>query len=208
MHKQHVLIALIALAALLVGGSPVMARFGGLRAQSNGYEHPQPLVGKTPDEVAQVALQLVKTLDGNVGDAPTVLLARSVTSADLPKLGLGEIGFGGEEPPLTLVALKGDFNARALMRRSFPGERTRYIVYVFDLNVGVPTLTMTSQTGGMFRTLLNDPTLPNEASVLQQQSENYPVSDDPALPMTPAKKLPYGAIAPAVPDPDASTPNP
>lgn len=83
---------------------------------------------------------------------PKILLTRSITREELPKLGLSEIGIGGKVPPLALVALEGKFEVQ------FPGmakpEPAKYLFYVFDLNAGAPTLTEASETGIDYENLL------------------------------------------------------
>ncbi len=40
--------------------------------------------------------------------------------------------------------------------------KASYIGYIFDLEIGVPTATLTSKNGGRFRKALNQPNLPDD----------------------------------------------
>ena len=92
--------------------------------------------------------------------------------------------------------MKGDFDVSDI-RRSGKGLlplRAAYIVYVFDLKAGAPTLIQYSADGSHFRQLLNDPRLPEPASTPGLSDE--PVPDIPL--MAPAPTAPYGSIAPTL----------
>ena len=178
-----------------------------VEAQAGPFKPPRPLVGASPEEVGQAAKDYTAGQFKVLSGTPTVLLARPVTKEDLPKLGLPEIGFSAsEDPPLMLVALKGDFDVSSLqMSGGASPWKVGYIVYVFDLKAGMPTLTLVSPRGGTFRTLLNDPTLPEDTAQTPNtaQNTNQP-TEDPNIPLpspvpaNPSHKYPYGTIAPTV----------
>lgn len=71
-----------------------------------------------------------------------------------------------EEPPLTLVILKGNFDvSQAALGSSVIGYgEVLYVSYVFDHWLAAHMLFPTSVTGGRFRIALNDPTLPMDKS--------------------------------------------
>jgi hypothetical protein len=160
----------------------------------------QSLVNASDAEIQKVAVDYTYGRFNVLSGTPTVLLTRSVVKDELPSLGLSAIDFGGEEPPLKLVAMKGDFDVSSIRRsvKSSSPLRASYIVYVFDLKIGAPTLIQYSLDGSHFRKLLNDPTLPQEAPA--NDFSNEPVPD--ISPMTPAPKMPYGSVAPTIVPPD------
>lgn len=203
-QRMHIII-LATTMILLIGVVLSQAVVG---AQSGPFQPPHPLVNATSDEVAQAAKNYTVSNFKVVSGTPTVLLTRSVTKEDLPKLGLSTIAFGGEDPPLMLVALKGDFDVQNMPGGGSTPWRVGYIVYVFDLKAGMPALISVSRLGGRFRTLLNDPTLPDEGLPTQSQQPNAGQQSDQQqapfispIPASPVKKLPYGSIAPGAPDP-------
>ncbi len=152
------------------------------------------LTSLSPEQVGQVAQDYTQAIGYLHSGESKVLLTRPVTRDDLPKLGLDSINFAGQDPPLMLVILKGDFDTSSIPRMTVPStpRRVSYIAYVFDLWAGEPALTITSPNGGVLRKALNDPTLPNDGSV-QPNTET-----DNTLVSTPSVKLPYGATAPTV----------
>jgi len=153
----------------------------------------RPLTTASPIEVGQVALNYVKGDFPIRSGTPTVVLAQPVKRQDLPAMGLGSIdSVIVEEPPLMLVILKGDFGAGEHLGpggSSQTSQRYQYIGYVYNLWAGVPTLTLASPDGGIFRTALRDTTLPIVPTRI------------PAPPhATPITRLHYGDVAPtAVP---------
>ena len=158
---------------------------------------PRPLVGVSLAEVGKAAVAYTHARFRVVSGEPQILLTRSVTARELPTLGLSTINFAGAEPPLTLVVLKGDFDVKALGRTlTLPEWRVNYIAYVFDLKAGMPTLTEVSRTGGRFRTVLNDPSLPEEKFDSVRQPDVGSQIAPPQFAPTPENKLPYGATPP------------
>lgn len=133
------------------------------RAEPPLPNNPRPLVGASMDEVERYVIEWAKA-ELRVTGEPTVILARDVRLDELPELGLTRIG-GDPERSYVLVVLKGDFG----LYRTLPGfdkdpskwhSRVDYIAYIFDRQAGMPTLMQASPSGGEFRTLLDDPTLP------------------------------------------------
>lgn len=148
---------------------------------------------ETPQQVGQNALDHVRQDFVIRSGTPQVLLTRSITREDLPRLSLPGIPRTTiEEPPLMLVIIKGDFGPSNLPSplTGSSDEQYKYIGYVFDLWTGTPTLIMASPLGGEFRTALNDPTLPIVAT---------PVPAPPVA--SPAPLHHYGEVVPTVPNP-------
>jgi hypothetical protein len=95
-----------------------------------------------------------------VTGTPQVLTVRSVIRDDLAPLGLSDVHFGGTEPPLKLVVLKGDFDVRNLDRSKVMRDPNKpwpatYIVYIFDLNAGGPTLIEVASNRDRFQMLFD-----------------------------------------------------
>jgi hypothetical protein len=126
--------------------------------------------------------------------------------ADLPALGLTEIGFAGDVPPLMLVIVHGDIDitqtqTASLVVPAMRRPRVKYIAYVFDLRAGVPTLMETSIRGGKFRRALNDPSLPDDIPLVSPnvtKGLSVPDMPHPTPYPTTTIRTPYGAIAPTV----------
>ena len=161
----------------------------------------RPLLTSSPQDVGQAAIEWTRNNYVILSGTPQVVLARPVRAADLPALGLPVTGFVGEEPPLMLVILKGDFDVSNMIGAGLASawnRRVAYIAYVFDLRAGVPTLTMTSLRGGDFRQALNDPTLPDDGprSPYPTTTSIQPHQSQHPSPVTP---LPYGAVVPKTP---------
>jgi hypothetical protein len=167
-----------------------------ISAQTGRAFKARPLMGASTEEIQQAALDYTYAHFKVLGDTPTILLTRPVIKDELPLLGLSAIDFGGEEPPLMLVAIKGDVDVSDLRRsvRSPSPFIAKYIVYIFDLWVGAPTLIEYSLDSSHFRKLLIDPTLPEEPQAPDVSNELVPDIE----PMTPAPKLPYRSVAPTV----------
>lgn len=165
-------------------------------AQSGRYSYGvSNLRGASPEQIGQYALEYVQhhlTVHGT----PQVLLARAIKPGDMPGLGLGcPISISSiEEPPLTLVILKGSFDLRGTMLgRNSAGIEYNYVAYVFDQWSAGHMLFQASQTGSRFRTALNDPSLP-----LDESSASMVCPTE-----VPGKKtLHYGDVAPTVLPPE------
>ncbi|MBW4575999.1 MAG: hypothetical protein KME08_12025 [Aphanothece sp. CMT-3BRIN-NPC111] len=126
----------------------------------------RPLINASAEEVGQSAIDYTRDQFTILSGTPEVVLTRRMTAAEFSVTGLGQMGFGGGEPPIMLVVVKGDFDVsnfgrfRAFDSSSSPTQ-VKYIGYVFDLRAGMPCLTATGLTGEYFRRALNDPSLPD-----------------------------------------------
>ncbi len=171
---------------------------------TNANAQPEGLLNASDADIERAALEYTNTYFEPKG-AIVTLMIRSVTKEEIPGLGLPAIDFSGQDPPLSLVALKGEFDVHRLSRQTDNGPRpATYIVYVFDLRAGAPTLIVSSPDGAHFRTLLNDPTLPD---YLEKNQTSVRESGVPsAVPLAPNNKLPYGAVAPTVSSPSVAAP--
>ncbi len=118
--------------------------FPSVNAQ-NGFKAHSLLTASVAD-VQEAALDYTYS-NYRVLATPKILLTRSITKEELPKLGLSEIGFGGKEPPLALVALEGKFEVQPRGLTTAGPEQMKYIFYVLDLNAGVPIYTEFSRYG-------------------------------------------------------------
>ena len=169
---------------------------------SQGGTH--TLVNAPMKDIEDAALKYTYARFQVLSEDVIIRLSRPVTKQELPLLGLPKIDFGGEDPPLALVVLMGNFDVRNLRRMNVNDApwRVKFIAYVFDLKAGLPTLTSVSADGSRFRDLLNDPSLPmpmiNDSQLEVDLQSPEPVS--------PATKLPYGSMAPPVPNPTGAPP--
>jgi hypothetical protein len=152
---------------------------------------PHSLLGSTPNDVAAYAIEYARGHGDVVKGAPAAVLSLPVTRGQITALGLGCLGeFAAiEEPPLSLVILKGDFvfSASASQRYSL---NSKYLAYVFDAWSGEHVYRLASIDGSHFRVALNDPTLPVAKAAL-------PASCPTQIPAS-MKKLHYGEIAPPI----------
>lgn len=162
----------------------------------------RPLTSASEQEVKQAAVNYTQAHSSQfkiLSGTPEAIFARPIKAAELPSTGLGEINFMGEEPPLMLVVVKGDFDTTGFIPRRFqtsnPPSSTKYIAYVFDLQAGTPTLTATGLTGEYFRNELKDSTIPSESKPVDpKQGMPEAVPGEKVEP--PAQKLPYGTTIP------------
>lgn len=169
----------------------------------------------TPEEVGRYAVEWAQSAFVVTGTLQ-VRLARHITANQMPSLGLPQIGFAGQEPPLTLVILRGDIDLAdsliGLKLRSpgsQMGERVEYLGVVFDRYAGAPTFVSPSRHGAGFRVALNDPSLPNLADLVpppdfsQPDPPRLPCPQPPSPTTTP---LPYGSTVPGPKKPFHSLP--
>lgn len=191
MRNRMLFRALIGVCVILVGAIALAVTTAMHSAPVQGDAPPMlaggSLASATSDQIAQVALSIVKQDFTIRSGTPQAVLSRPITEDELPAIGLGRVSFAASQhPPLSLVILKGDFGTAHL-----PGtgksasDRFQYVGYVFDLWAGVPTKTMASPDGGIFRTALNDGALPAGKAL------------DPGPPQpTAAVNIPYGGVVP------------
>lgn len=162
----------------------------------------RPLTSASEKEIKQAAVNYTlahSSQFNKLSGTPEAIFARPIKATEIPSTGLGEINFMGEEPPLMLVVVKGDFDTSSFIPRRFqtsnPPRSTKYIAYVFDLRAGIPALTATGLTGKYFRNALNDSTLPDESKPVDpQQGKPEALPGEKVEP--PAQKLPYGTTIP------------
>jgi hypothetical protein len=114
-----------------------------------------------------------------------------------------------------LVILKGDFDISNMpgagnIPKSNWHWRVGYIAYVMDLKAGLPTLTVSSPQGGLFRKALNNPNLPddlpaNPALLGELKNRTQALPGVPIVP--PSNKVPYGSLIPGTPKDSLQKPN-
>jgi hypothetical protein len=152
------------------------------------------LKGASPEEVGRFAQEYAKAAGLVRSGTPAVLLSIPITREKYTALGLGcLLDFGTiEEPPLTLVILKGDLqfpNSSLLPNRDVhQQEPAAYAAYVFDMWSARPVALQGTLTGGSFRKALNDPTLP--------MNETWNPNACPTPIPSSKKTLHYGDVAP------------
>jgi hypothetical protein len=129
----------------------------------------RPLTSASEKEIRQAAVNYTlanscqfKVLTGT----PEAIFARPIKVAEIPSTGFGEFDFGGKEPPLMLVVVKGNFDISGSISRGFqtsnPPRSTKYTAYIFDLQTGTPIFSATGLTGKYFRNALGDSTIPDD----------------------------------------------
>lgn len=167
-----------------------------------------PLVGATDAKLGQFAQDWARQQLRAKG-TPEVLLARSVTPAEMPGLGLGCAPnfITIEEPPLMAVILRGEFTFRG----SGPGwgnipppvaGQKQYVLYIFDVWAGRPTITIASVDGAAMKQALHDSTLPDDPNA--QLSTDC---GEPQIPMS-QRHYHYGDSMPGMIAPTLSPPPP
>lgn len=153
------------------------------------------------EEVKQRALDYTSARFKIVSGTPEVVLARPVISAELPNLGLGT-HLPGTEIPMMLVVVHGniDTNLRSAAPREYRHTQVEYIAYVFDLMAGFPMITATSHRGGAFRSLLNNPNLPEVPPEARRRAERPSTAEatPEQLIRTIPYNRPYGGISPSI----------
>ena len=159
------------------------------------------LVSASVEEVKQRALDYTSARFKIVSGTPEVVLARPVISAELPNLGLGT-HLPGTEIPMMLVVVHGniDTNLRSAAPRKYRHTQVEYIAYVFDLMAGFPMITATSHRGGAFRSLLNNPNLPEVPPEARRRAERPSTAEatPEQLIRTIPYNRPYGSISPSI----------
>ena len=161
------------------------------------------LVNASVEVVKQRALEYTSARFKFVNGTPEVVLARPVISAELPNLGLGT-HLPGSEIPMMLVVVHGNINVtnlRSAAPREYRHTQVEYIAYVFDLIAGFPMITATSHRGGAFRSLLNNPNLPEDLPPEARRRAERPSTAE-ATPEQSIRTIPYnqpyGSISPSI----------
>ena len=124
------------------------------------------LLNASPEEVGRVALQVTESRFPSLSGQSQLALAAPVTPDDLLAYGLPseDAKYCTNPASLMLVIVKGDFNMTSLAG-PVPLDtslRAHYVIYVFDLPLGVPITVTYSTNGGILRHALNDPSLPDD----------------------------------------------
>lgn len=140
--RKFGLLSAALLFVILVGIAVVPKSFSPVSAQ-DGFK-PHSLLTASAADVQKAALDYTQSRF-RVLAPPKILLTRSITKEELPKLGLSEIGIGGKVPPLALVVLEGKFEIQ-LIGMMGP-KQVKYLFYVIDLNDGTPTAIEYSRDG-------------------------------------------------------------
>ncbi|HST03465.1 MAG TPA: hypothetical protein VLQ48_01870 [Chloroflexia bacterium] len=165
---------------------------------ANFHYGTESLVGASPDEVGQYALEYVQH-HLEVSGEPQVVLARFITQAERPSLGLGcpQAKLTIEDPPEILVILSGDFDVSKAISglATKPPWHFKYVAYIFDLWSASHTTFIYSRNGAQFRTALNDPTIPSDGP----NAEASPICPTP---LPDQVLLHYGDIAPTIQIPE------
>lgn len=142
--RKFVLVLSVNVLGAFVAIAVTSHAFSSVNAQ-NGFKAHSLLAASVAD-VQKAALDFTYS-NYRVLSAPKILLTRSITRQEIPKLGLSEFGIGGKEPPLALVALEGKFEVQPRGLTTAGPEQVKYIFYVLDLNAGVPTYIEFSREG-------------------------------------------------------------
>ncbi|MBH8551006.1 hypothetical protein I8751_01090 [Nostocaceae cyanobacterium CENA357] len=131
----------------------------------------RPLTSASEKEIRQAAVNytLAKSCQFKIlSGIPEAIFARPIKVAEIPATGFGEFDFGGKEPPMILVVVKGNFDISGSgsgfpgFQTSNPPRSTKYTAYIFDLQAGTPIFSATGLTGKYFRNALKDSTIPDD----------------------------------------------
>jgi hypothetical protein len=172
-----------------------MTVVGYVQAQNNAVEFkPRPLTGLSSTEIGQYAIDYTKARYDVVSGTPAARIVRPINREGLRSAGLGDFPALDCNPsPLMLVIVHGDFDlSRGAITSVDPSQwhsRVEYIGYVFDMQVGLPTLTTTSPKGGELGVALGNPNLPTAVPIrgLPRGAQPPPVPPAVASPVpTPA----------------------
>jgi hypothetical protein len=112
----------------------------------------KPLTESSPEQWKKAALEWTKLRYKDTGVTPKVLIARAATAEDLKQFGAADLRT--TNTPAALVALEGRFEDTA--GRLSPGN---YLLFILNLQVGLPSSIDSSWTGEGFRKILNMPVL-------------------------------------------------
>jgi len=186
---------LIGLTSVLLG---IMAA-GYVQAQNAVEFRPKALTGLNSTEIGQYAIDYTKSRFDIVSGTPTVELVRPIDREGARLAGLGDVPpLDCGSSPFMLVILHGDFDLRrGAITTADPSRwhsRVEYIAYVFDMQIGLPTMTRTSPKGGEFGRVLGNPNLPTAVPIGGQARGAQP----PPAPMAVASPAPTPALVQAV----------
>jgi hypothetical protein len=188
MDKRRNIVLASALIAILFSLLVVLSTVA-QAAQSGRFHYGvHNLIGASPEEVGRFAQEYIQAQHQVSDNTAQILLSRSVAKADIPTLGLGcPPEFAAmEEPPLMLVILKGKFNNGGFgLGMGVPDYN--YASYIFDVWSAIPVDIKMTRDGAIFRTALNDPSLPLPPAEFTAPR---------ACPTSAPKTLHYGDTAP------------
>ncbi|AFY42789.1 hypothetical protein [Nostoc sp. PCC 7107] len=125
----------------------------------------RPLISASEQEIRQAAVNYTLAHSCQykiISGTPEAIFDRPIKAAEIPATGFGEFDFSGEEPPMMLVVVKGNFDLSGSISPSHPRRLTKYTAYIFDLQAGTPIFSAVGLTGEYFRNALSDPTLPDD----------------------------------------------
>jgi hypothetical protein len=152
-----------------------------------------PLLGLSEEHLRQYVLDFTASRFPSRTGAPELLLMRPVTFEDLRLLGFGAMQSAGQEAPMTLAILRGDF---VVTRTAFPGGGilapsarptwANYLVFAFDMRMGGVTFLGVYPNILGLRRALNDPGLPEDPS------DNAPLP--PPAPPRMSSACPCGSV--------------
>lgn len=149
--RKSTLILLALFLAALVATAVISKSFFPATAQS-GFK-PHSLLTASVADVEKAALDYTASYS-RILAPPQILLTRSITKQELPKLGLSEIGHGDHEPPLALVVLEGKFEIQPRGLTTAGPEQVKYIFYIINLYAGAPTAIEYSRDGTGYKKFL------------------------------------------------------
>lgn len=135
-----------AVAATLLPGDPLTSPL----ATPNPLE-PTPV----PIDPVEYALDCTRELFPSITGGPHVVYSAPITVAQFPEYGLGDWQPFGEEPPMALVLVAGDFDVSNFsVSQPISFARAKYIGYVVDMRAAAMNTVTISEDGAHFANLL------------------------------------------------------
>ena len=186
----------------------VVILIGNMSVSAISINQNPSLRNASPAQIEQAAIKHINIRLRVFSGTPTVVVNRSITTAELLAVDIPAPTSANPEPPRRLLVLKGDFDLSNLgpswvMDTSNP-KHYSYLLFIYDLTDeahGAPTMILGSSKGGIFRKVLNNPSLPDDGPTNVEQSPNQ----DNDVKITPTVSIinpvPYGSAAPPVSTP-------
>jgi hypothetical protein len=156
---------------------------------SQVYFKRRSLTDASEADVAKAMVNYTRSRFTVLSGVPKAVFVKPVTQESLIELGLDSLSmnFANEAPPLMVVIVETDIDVKSFHRgisavgsanseKQLPNRsgisrerkdqsnsviRARYVGYLVDLIIGLPTRTVTSQNGDAFKSVLNKP-IPSE----------------------------------------------